>query len=167
VVQHIDDLDNMGLPRCSVLQRVQPGASLAKGTIHMSLATTLAAPADLGFRAVRGLLRGGSLHSMARATGVVLGAGLLAATYQICHDEGQAFVHGLRVGARHRRIRNDAVMLALVATSLPLDLLAHLRRARDVFRVCLTMVIDPTTPDDHRAIIRTTLSHVTSEIQQG
>lgn len=132
-----------------------------------SLANSLAAPSDLGSRAIRGLLRGGSLQSMARAVGVVFGAGLLAASYQIAHDEGQALVHGLRAGARHRRTRNDAMMLALVGTDLPLDLLAHLRRARDVFRTCMSMVTDPATPDDHRAIIRTALSRVIGEMQQG
>jgi hypothetical protein len=104
---------------------------------------------------------------MARAVGVVLAAGLLAASYQIAYDEGQAFVHSLRVTARHRRARNDAMMLALIGTALPLDLLDHLHRARDVFQVCMTLLTDPSIPDDHRAIIRGTLFRVTGEIQQG
>jgi hypothetical protein len=133
----------------------------------MSLASSLAAPATLGIRSARSLLRGGSLQSMARALGVVLGAGLLAASYQIAYDEGQAFVHSLRVSARRRRARNDAMMLALIATALPLDLLDHLHRARDVFQVCMTVLTDPSIPDDHRAIIRGTLSRVTGDIQQG
>ena len=133
----------------------------------MSLASTLAAPANLGIRSARGLLRDGSLQSMARALGVVLGAGLLAASYQIAYDEGQAIVHGLRVDARQRRARNDAMMLALIGTALPLDLLDHLCRVRDVFRVCMTLLTDPSIPDDHRAIIRATLFRVTGDIQQG
>jgi hypothetical protein len=132
----------------------------------MSLTSSLAAPASLGIRSARSLLRGGSLQSMARAVGVVLGAGLLAASYQIAHEEGQAIVHGLRLGARHRRARNDAVMLALFETALPLELLEHLRRARDVFRTGMTLLTDPSMPDDHRAIIRATLLRVTGELQQ-
>jgi hypothetical protein len=154
------------LPCCRSLQRVQPGAHLAKGT-RMSLASSLASPTNLGILSTRGLLRGGSLQSMARAVGVVLGAGLLAASYQIAYKEGQAIVHSLRVGARHRRARNDAVMLALIGTALPLDRLGDLRRARDVFRVCMTLLTDPSIPDEHRAIIRAALSSVAGEIQQA
>jgi hypothetical protein len=132
----------------------------------MSLATSLAVPANLGFRAVRGLLHANSLQSMARAVGVVVGAGMLAASYQIAHDEGQTFVQGLRDSARQRRSRNSALMLALVGTALPLRLLKRMRRSRDVFCECMAMVTDPALPDEHRAIIRAELSRVVGDLQQ-
>jgi hypothetical protein len=122
-------------------------------------------PAEMGIRVVRGLVHNGSLRSMARAVGVVCGAGALAAAYQIAHNEGQAFVHALRAGAQHRRARNDAVMLALIAAGLPIERLARLRRARDVFGVCIAMLTDPAIPDDQRELIRSSLARVISETQ--
>jgi hypothetical protein len=77
---------------------------------------------------------------------VVVGAGMLAASYQIAHDEGQTLVQGLRDSARQRRSRNNALMLALVGTALPLRLLQRMHRSRDVFRECMTMVTNPAIP---------------------
>src|SRR5277367_5501530 len=92
------------------LQRVQPGAFLAKGTPKMSLTSSLAAPINVGVRSAHGLLRGGSLQSMARAVGVVVGAALLAATYQFTYEEGRCFVSNIRAASQIRRARNDAVL---------------------------------------------------------
>jgi hypothetical protein len=74
----------------------------------MSFASSLAAPATIGIRSAGRLLSGGSLQSMARAVGVVLGAGVLAASYQIIYEEGRTIVFNLRANAQQRRDRNDA-----------------------------------------------------------
>ena len=59
---------------------------------------------------------------MANAVGVVVGAGMLAAGYQLAYEEGRQIIGNLRNNAAVRRIaRNDAVVLALMSTELPLQ----------------------------------------------
>jgi hypothetical protein len=80
----------------------------------MSFASSLAVPASSVLSNARALLRGGSLRSMANAVGVVVGAGMLAAGYQLAYEEGRQIIGNLRNNAAVRRARNDAVVLALM-----------------------------------------------------
>src|ERR1700694_61927 len=116
----------------------------------MSFASSLVAPANIGIRSAGRLLRGGSLQSMARAVGVVVGAGALAASYQIAHEEGRTIVFNLRANAQQRRTRNDAVILALYDLQIPIEIKEKLQRSRDVFRTGMNMLGDQTITPEHR-----------------
>jgi hypothetical protein len=125
----------------------------------MSFASSTAGPA-------MNLLRGGSLRSMAKAVGVIVGAGLIGATYQIAHDEGRSLIHTMRITGAHRRQRNEQIMLALMNSKLPIELQSKLFRSRDAFRVGMRMLADEDLPPADHAIIHATLTSVTStEVQ--
>ncbi len=124
----------------------------------MSLTSSLAAPVNVGIRSAHGLLRGGSLQSMARAVGVVLGAGILAASYQLAYDEGRTLIQSMRMQSAHRRARNEAILLALLETKLPLEMQDRLRRSRDVMARCMQLLTNAQLPEGHHAIIHDALT---------
>lgn len=126
----------------------------------MSFASSLATPAVAVVGSARALLRGGSLHSMARAVGVVVGAGVLAASYQIAYDEGRQVITNLRSAGQQRRARNDVVALALMSTELPLQAQDSIRRSRDALRTAIRLVTDEATPENYRLIIREALGRL-------
>ncbi len=126
----------------------------------MSLTSSLAAPVNVGIRSAHGLLRGGSLQSMARAVGVVLGAGLLAASYQFAYEEGRTFVHNMRLSSAHRRARNDALMLVLLNSKIPIETQDRLRRSRDAVGACMRMLTNPTLPQDQHDVIHAALTKI-------
>jgi hypothetical protein len=123
----------------------------------MFFASPPAGSGGVGMRSAGRLLRAGSLSSMARAVGVMLGAGLLAASYHVAYEEGRAFFDALRTNGARRRNRNDAVLLVLMATELPLPAQDRIRRSRDAFRAAMALVTDLNTPEQYRTIIRTAL----------
>jgi hypothetical protein len=110
----------------------------------------------------RGLIRGRSLPAMAKAVGVVAGAGMLAASYQIIYEEGRELVGSIRSTASQRRTRNDAVSLVLLSTDLPIAAQDKIRRSRDAFRAAMALATDPSTPEHYRAILREALSRLVS-----
>ncbi len=126
----------------------------------MSFASSLAAPASSVLSSARALLRGGSLRSMANAVGVVVGAGVLAAGYQIAYEEGRQIIGNVRNNAALRRARNDAVVLALLSTELPLQAQDSIRRSRDALRTAIKLVTDEGTPENYRLIIREALGRL-------
>ncbi len=125
----------------------------------MSFATSLAVPASV-LSYARNLLRGGSLRSMVNAVGVVVGAGMLAAGYQIAYEEGRQIIGNLRNNAAARRARNDAVVLTLMSTELPLRAQDSIRRSRDALRTAMKLVTDERTPENYRLIIREALGRL-------
>ena len=125
----------------------------------MSFATSLAVPASV-LSYARNLLRGGSLRSMVNAVGVVVGAGMLAAGYQIAYEEGRQIIGNLRNNAAARRARNDAVVLTLMSTELPLQAQDSIRRSRDALRTAMKLVTDERTPENYRLIIREALGRL-------
>jgi hypothetical protein len=128
----------------------------------MSFASSLAAPANMGLKTARGLLQTPSLRSMARAVGVIMGAGMLAASYQIAYEEGRVAIQHLRAGSAHRRARNTAITLALINSSLPLELQDKLRRSHDVVRAGLAMLVNDKEKlsPEYRSIIHAALTKV-------
>jgi hypothetical protein len=119
--------------------------------------SSLNSPATNG---ARGLIRGRSLPAMAKAVGVVAGAGMLAASYQILYEEGRGLVGSIRSNATQRHNRNDAVSLVLLTTELPLPAQDKIRRSRDAFRAAMALATDPSTPENYRAILRDALSRL-------
>lgn len=126
----------------------------------MSFASSLAVPASSVLSNARALLRGGSLRSMANAVGVVVGAGMLAAGYQLAYEEGRQIIGNLRNNAAVRRARNDAVVLALMSTELPLQAQDSIRRSRDAVRTAMKLVTDEGTPENDRLMIREVLGRL-------
>jgi len=133
----------------------------------MSLTSSLAAPVNVGIRSAHGLLRGGSLQSMARAVGIVLGAGILAASYQLAYDEGRTLIQGMRMQTAHRRARNEAVLLALLETKLPIELQDQLRRSRDVVSRCMQLLTNAQLPENHHTIIHGVLTKVLTPVERS
>ena len=119
--------------------------------------SSLSSPAMNG---ARRLIRGRSLPAMAKAVGVVAGAGMLAASYQIIYEEGRELVGSIRSNATQRRNRNDAVSLVLLTTELPIAAQDKIRRSRDAFRAAMALATDPSTPEHHRTILRDALSRL-------
>jgi hypothetical protein len=129
----------------------------------MSFASSLAVPANLGLKTARGFLRTPNLRSMANAVGVVMGAGMLAASYQIAYEDGREIIQNLRAASAQRRARDTAIILDLMNSELPLELQDKLRRSRDVVRTGMAMLAnerEKLTPQ-HHAIIHTALTKVT------
>jgi len=121
----------------------------------MSFASSTVGPA-------MNLLRGGTLQSMAKALGVVVGAGLIGATYQIAHDEGRSIIHTMRLNSAHRRQRNEQIMLGLMNSELPTEIQTRLLGSRDAFKVGMRMLANGDfTPKEH-AIVYTVLTGVTN-----
>jgi hypothetical protein len=133
----------------------------------MSFASSLAAPANIGIRSAGRLLRGGSLQSMARAVGVVLGAGVLAASYQIVYEEGRTIVFNLRANAQQRRARNDAAILVLYNLDIPIEVKEKLQRSRDMFRTGMSMLSDQTITAEHRTAIHDALTKLVNGQPHG
>jgi hypothetical protein len=125
----------------------------------MSL-TSLPTLANVGIRSASDLLHGRTLPSMARAVGVVLGAGILAASYQLAYEEGRTIIHNVRVASAHRRQRNEAILLALLSTTVPVEMQDRLRRSRDVVSTAFAWMTRADFPIEHRTVLRDTLSKV-------
>ena len=134
----------------------------------MSLTSSLPTLANVGIRSASDVLRGRTLHSMARAVGVVLGAGLMAAVYQFSYEESRQLVHNMRQNGAYRRARNDRLMLVVLNSKLPIEMQEALRRSRDVVRACQKLLTHPALPPEHHAIIHAALTQlITGETDVG
>ena len=127
------------------------------------------APVSFAAKSTGNLIRGGttSIPAMARAVGVVLTASVLAAGYQIAVDEGRLFINGLRSSSALRRARNDAALLLLMNSELPIELKDKLRRARNVFRTGMAMLTDPAIAQEDRQIIHAMLTEIVNGNLRG
>ena len=126
----------------------------------MSLTSSLPTLANVGIRSASDLLRGRTFPSMARAVGVVLGAGLLAASYQLAYEEGRTIIHNVSVASVQRRARNEAILLALMGTPLPFEMQDRLRRSRNVVSTAFEWMTRADFPAEHRALLQGTLNKV-------
>jgi len=97
---------------------------------------------------------------MARAVGVVLGAGILAASYQLAYEEGRTIVHNVRVASAQRRARNEAILLALMGTELPFEMQDRLRRSRNVVNTAFEWMTRADFPVEHRPHLQGVLNKV-------
>jgi hypothetical protein len=127
----------------------------------MSFASAALAPANYAARSAGNMIRGTvSIPAMARAVGVVVTASVLAASYQIAVDEGRQIITGLRSSSALRRARNDAALLLLLNSSLPIELKDKLRRARDVVKTGMAMLTNPAIAQEDRDIIHGMLTEI-------
>jgi hypothetical protein len=129
----------------------------------MSFASSLAVPANMGLKTARSLMQTPNLGSMARAIGIVLGAGMLAASHQIAYEEGRLAIANLRNASGHRRARNTALTLALMNSGFPLELQDRLRRSRDAIGFGLAMLTDERAllTTEQRNILHDVLTRIT------
>jgi hypothetical protein len=116
----------------------------------MSVAQGLAAPA---MGAGTKLKRGVNLPSMARAVGVVVSAGALAAVYQIAHDEVRATLDNWRARSRYRQQRHEALLIYLLGSRLSPPMQERFLRSRDAFTQILRVLAEPTIGPEDRAIM--------------
>ena len=125
----------------------------------MSLSDALEQPAPPRgiFDSVHRLFHGRSLAAAVKYVGVIGGAGLLAASYQIAYEEGRSFIQSFRTGVMARRDRNNAVMCALLSTELPLPVLNYLRQKRDCFSAAIDMSVNPEVDEGVRKTIGSAL----------
>jgi hypothetical protein len=103
---------------------------------------------------------------MARAVGVILGAALLAATYQLAYEESRQVVHNIRVNSARRHARNEALMLILFRSTLPVETQEQLRRSRDTVASCMRMLTNPTLPVDQHILIHAALRQIVTGTTQ-
>ena len=69
-------------------------------------------------------------------------------------------IGNLRNDAAVRRTRNDAVVLALMSTELPLQAQDSIRRSRDALRTAMKLVTNEGTPENDRLMIREALGRL-------
>jgi hypothetical protein len=96
----------------------------------MSFASTLATPGSALARSAT-LLRGSTLGAMSRTVGIVLGAGALAAVYQLTHEETRAALNEWRRRSQYRTARHEALLILLISSTLSLPLQERLLGSRD------------------------------------
>jgi hypothetical protein len=97
----------------------------------------------------------------------VLGAGVLAASYQIVYEEGRTIVFNLRATAQQRRARNDAAILVLYNLHIPIEVKEKLQRSRDMFRTGMSMLSDQTITAEHRPAIHDALTKLVNGQPHG
>jgi len=64
------------------------------------------------------------------------------------------------VGNANRRARNEAMMLELLKTRLPLATQEHIRRSRDAVRTCMRLMTNSAFPPDQHAMVHGALTKV-------
>ncbi len=119
----------------------------------MFFASTVGSPAA-------SLIRGRTFSARAKAVGVVLGADLMAATYQVAYEETRNPVGGMRQNSAHRRARNDLLMLILLGSKLPIKTQEGLRRSRDVVGARQRLLTNPKLPPNQHAVIHAAITKV-------
>jgi hypothetical protein len=125
---------------------------LAKGN-SMSFSQTVGPAAKLGGT----LLRATSLGAMARAVGIIVGAGLLAAIYHTANEETRAVLHSIRLRRRYSQARHEAILIAMLGSSLDLTLRDNLLRSRNAFNEALALLVNPELSDEDRELVRSAL----------
>lgn len=129
----------------------------------MSFSSAFQAPARAAIHAGRGLFSGRSVFTALQYTAVALGAGMLAATYQVAYDEGRMLISNMRSATALRQRRNDTLALMFCATALPLPMRERLRRSRDAFHTALAILNEPETDLQDAAILRDVLVRVMNQ----
>jgi hypothetical protein len=126
----------------------------------MSFASTLATPGAALTRAIPGVLRGSTLAVMSRTVGIVVGAGMLAAVYQVTQEETKVTLSSWRERRRYRVARHEALLIVLLGSLLSYPLQERLLASNDAFKTALEVLADPATEQRDRECIRAALGHV-------
>lgn len=105
-------------------------------------------------------MRGATLGIMAQYAGMVVMAGILAAVYQLVHEETRGSLQLMRQRWRYRSVRHEGLLMELLGSPLPFGLQDHLLASRDAFRTCLEMLADPAIDIEDKDLIRQILRQV-------
>lgn len=117
----------------------------------MSFTTAIGQSASAGART---LLRGSTVKEMGRIAGAVIGAGALAAVYQITYDEVRLAMSRWRLRAHFRQQRHETLLIALLSAELTPDAQNKIIRSGDAFKASLRLLTDATTTAvDREAIV--------------
>lgn len=130
----------------------------------MSFTNAASAATSIGGR----ILRGPTLRVMGRTVGTVLAGGVMAATYQVMATEMQRSLDTLRGRGRLKRHRHDAIQLAAIQMTLPIEIQTAVLQARNAYRTCLDLLADPGTSDVEREALRNLVRLATmAEVPNG
>jgi hypothetical protein len=105
------------------------------------------------------VLRGASLGAMSRSVGIVVSAGVLAAIYQLTHEETRAWLRTWRSRAHYRRARHEALLIQVLGSELPIPLQERFLASRDAFWTALELLADATVSAHDRKAIRCALQY--------
>jgi hypothetical protein len=119
----------------------------------MSFATSLVPPAAALARGAQNVLCGSTIREMGRMVGVVLSAGALAAVYQVTHDEMRLTLNRWRARSQFRQQRHEALLTALLGSSLSVPAQNRLISSGDAFKAALRLLIDTTTSVEDRSVL--------------
>jgi hypothetical protein len=102
-------------------------------------------------------MAGRSFQSMTKGLGIVLGAGLLGAAYQIAYEEGRTWITGIKSNGNQRRMLNQSVMMAILVTDLPIPAKDVIRRSRNAWDTAMALAMDVNTPEKDRKVLEQAL----------
>ena len=108
----------------------------------MSFASTLATPGAALTRAIPGVLRGSTLAVMSRTVGIVVGAGMLAAVYQVTQEETKVTLSSWRERRRYRVARHEALLIVLLVSAVALVGLLYAGQAQnEIAFLCFAFLV--------------------------
>lgn len=99
------------------------------------------------------------MASMGRTVGVLVGAGVLGAIYQIITEEARSQLQGIRQRAHLKRVRRDAVLIKLLGTELSPELQLALAVSRKPYETAIRLLALPQISTRDKELIRDTLQH--------
>ena len=105
------------------------------------------------------LLRGENLYLIGRNLGIILGAGAMAALYQLMIEEARGLVHALRVRRRIRSLCHQRVLVHVLGNGISLQVQQRLYQSRDAFREGLAILADVKTAPEDRERLRAVLQN--------
>lgn len=108
------------------------------------------------------ILRGSTLKAMGRTVGLVGAAGAMAAVYQVSATEMQRTMDAIRARGTLRRNRHEAIQIQILGTTLSASAQTKVLSARDAYKACLALLVDPRTLELDRDSIRQALLSATN-----
>src|SRR4051812_43015432 len=98
-----------------------------------------------------------TLGSMVYGLSVAASAIVVTAGYNIATEEGRGLINRLRSTRALRKERNDAVLCAMLATELPVEVIRHIEGQRDAFRAAIALTLDEDVDKEIRRQLRACL----------
>ena len=110
------------------------------------------------------LLRGANLAGMGRTVGVLVGAGAMAACYQLMLDESRGLIRAVSAQRYRRYVRHERMLVELLGKGLTPEVQSQLLNTRDAFKKALELLTDPNLVQLDIELLRAALIEV-SRIQ--
>lgn len=106
------------------------------------------------------ILRGATIAEMGRAVGVVVSAGVLAATYQLMLDESRNLLRGYSIRRNFRQRRKEALLVTTLGSGLDVAVQDRLLLAKDPFHEGLLILADPDVATRDRETVRNAMKDI-------